>query len=153
MSNDAFDPARARSALQLTLGRVGRTNGHGPPSGGSNVDPSLHYLLADSDAYSFFDKQRKESLAAVLEMSPVDFIDDAVNNVIKTGVGTNIVVTQGKFYSLGCQIKRPSMRLDKTKLRSILLRTFGMKPVDLDQAFAEAETSSSPAKVFTVQTL
>ena len=131
------------------LSKIGHVNDHKCPQTGNNIDPLLHEWLVASDAYSYFDKRRKNAQQAALDAIDTTNFEAVLREVIDTNVGTDVEVYNGEVYSLTCNIKRPALRLDATKLRSALIKK-GMKPNEVDAMIRLSSDYAQPAKSFKV---
>lgn len=138
-----------RAALMKQLGNIGRTNGTAPLQSGNNVDPIMHELLVAQDGATYFDNRKRLAKQALLDAIDTTALDTAVSDALKANIGSNVNVYDGEVYSVTCDIKRPALRLDQTKLRTALIRK-GMPVKEVDALFRAASDYSQPAKSYKV---
>lgn len=147
-----FDHKATMSSLQKMFKKLGRTDGHGPPSGGANIDPTLHYFMVDSAAYAYFKKQRDATMKDMMKLINNESVTAAIERVKKANQGETLIVANGKFYALNLTLRTPVGRLDATKLRSELMKA-GLTAEAVDACFEKASVPGEPAKVWSVAPL
>ena len=123
-----------RASLMKALRNIGKTNGTGAPQSGNNVDSLLHELMVANTGASYFEDRKKHAKMAVLEAIDTVEFENHIREVIDTNTGVSVQVYDGEVYSLVCDIKRPALRVNDTKLRNALIRK-GMSSRDVDALF------------------
>lgn len=150
----SFDFRTFNSKLQKQLGDIGYKNGTAPPNSQDPIDSHLHVYyvskMMEKVGKSGADESFKSTLYHGGELVK-QTIDQLLADTLKFDVGQSGVVTKGQFYQLNLTTKKPSQRMNETKLRTLLMTKHGLSVSDVEELMSEAKEGGNPTKMFTVQ--
>lgn len=139
-----------RIALQRALSKIGRSNGHSPQPGGSNLDPLMHYYLVDTEAEAFFKAQRRASRTEMFAALPEDAskkMNELITAAKRQKMGQPIaVVAASDRYTLNATTKKPAAKLNTTKLRNELMKDDRYTREEVSRLFKKCTEDSTPAQ-------
>ena len=136
-----IDFEAVQTSIHRALIKIGNTNGHACPTGGSNLDPLYHDLLVSHTAKAYFDsiyKKRLESLKDIYE-----------DEIAAAKVGHDTLIGVGHHYLVHLNLSKPASMMDQKKFVSEL-RKAGVSSDVITKATAAATKDKAGAKRFSV---
>lgn len=106
------------------LERIGRTNGQQPPVSQDPIDQVIHEYRVATLAESYFKKRREIAKATLSDAVGENNtrLQEAVDKVRTSELGTAVTLAQGQYYGLTAQIKNGATFLNTSKLKVELLK-------------------------------
>jgi hypothetical protein len=141
-----------KNDLQTHIHNLGVKNGKFKlTSSQHTLDPLLHEGFIGDNLQSI-GKQRRETARDQLKKELYPDIGRIIETTRKLNTTQNETLLETGNYRMDIQCKRPSVKLDTTRLRNELIKR-GMSMHDVDVLWAECSEDQSPVSVLTINTI
>lgn len=114
------------------------------------LDPWLHEAFVADTLYRI-GGQRREIARATFRTELAEEIARVDNTAVTLSLTQNEELVNSGNYILNLQAKRPSMKLNTTRLKTELIK-LGVSQDIIDRAWLEASEETDPVNVFTINT-